>query len=57
MDTTVPSRTLTEEERQTILSRCPSLREPSQPTPQLLACLAYWREQAAKARKSREGGT
>ena len=56
-----PSRTFTEEERQLILSRCPSLKEPNEPTKQLLASLLLWDQLRldanGRATMNREGGT
>lgn len=41
-----PSRMLSRQEIAEIRSRCTSLNEHAEPTPQLLACLAHWRQQS-----------
>lgn len=51
-----PSRHLTEAEIIEIRVRCQSLQLPSEPTPQLLACLQHWSEQDAKARRRADDG-
>lgn len=44
---------LTEEEAMTIRANCPSLREPAEATPVLLACLERWRQQSDAARAAK----
>ena len=49
----MPSRTISAEERLAILSRCPSLQEPIQPTPQLLAVIEHWKRQQLRYKRKR----
>lgn len=54
-----PSRMMTATEIEEVKRRCLTLQEPPNPTPQLLACLAHWRQQSEqrKATMTTEEGT